>query len=489
MTLITPPTPGEAMAPVPPSRSPRPTLTSVGLLERSPIPSVVLVPDGWVIWHNDAATDVLGGPDGRALLGRTLPAIVDVDGGLVSRWITADLPHRVVAHLHGPGDTPCVELHAGRLENGSLLVQFLRPAEPSGPDAGDMFRAALLELSEWSHDGVDDAQFFRTLLRRAIAVIPGAQAGSILLRTDPANRRAVDGADTFDFVAAEGFDLRALQRFPIAYDELPRDAVRPTATISYEIDNSELDPDKRAWLVDVGRTDEIRTSLSAPVILGGDAVAFFNLDNFEDRDAFDESSIEMATLLGRLIADLIRRRRLEAALRSERESYRHLAHHDPLTGLANRRHIEMLVADAAAESRGRVRPMAFLYLDLDDFKSINDTLGHDVGDQVLVAVAERLRSVTRRHDVLGRWGGDEFVLLALECDDAEGARVLGERLVAAMAAPLRLTDGTDVDCGVSVGVAWSPTGSRDAQALLNDADQALYDAKLAGKGIVRLRAA
>jgi len=302
MTVITPTPPIDDLAE--PAR--RPTLTSVGLLERTPIPSVVLVPDGWVIWHNDAAAEVLGGAGRRALLGRSLPAFVDVDSGLVNRWLAARNPNRVVAQLHDADVAERIELRAARLENGSLLVQFLRPTEPSAPNNGDMFRSALLELSEWSHDGLDDAQFFQTLLRRAIAVIPGAQAGSILLRSDLADRQPDGSGDVFEFVAAEGFDLCALQRYPIAPEELHRDAELATATISHEIDNSGIDPDKRDWLVEVGRTDEIRTSVSAPVLLAGEAVAFFNLNNFDDRDAFDETSVEMATLLGRLIADLIR---------------------------------------------------------------------------------------------------------------------------------------------------------------------------------------
>jgi len=131
MTVITPPRDGVARAA--PRRSRRRTLTSVGALERTPIPSVVLVPDGWVIWHNDAAAEILGGPERRELLGRSLPAFVDVDGDVATRWMAARNPNRVMARLHHADDAEGLELRATRLENGSLLVQFLRPSVPSEP--------------------------------------------------------------------------------------------------------------------------------------------------------------------------------------------------------------------------------------------------------------------------------------------------------------------------------------------------------------------
>jgi diguanylate cyclase (GGDEF)-like protein/PAS domain S-box-containing protein len=156
----------------------------------------------------------------------------------------------------------------------------------------------------------------------------------------------------------------------------------------------------------------------------------------------------------------------------------HHAFHDPLTGLPNR---ELLFqrADYALQRLDRVPGrVAALYLDLDGFKGFNDELGHDFGDAVIIAVAERLRSQIRRGDTLARIGGDEFVILADGCSDAE-ADELGARLVAAIAEPIPVWDHA-VTLSGSVGLAVTSTPSTVA-TLLQQADSAMYAAKAAGR--------
>ena len=158
---------------------------------------------------------------------------------------------------------------------------------------------------------------------------------------------------------------------------------------------------------------------------------------------------------------------------------RHLALHDALTGLPNR----TLVADRADQLIARNRrsgtlPSA-LYLDLDQFKTVNDTLGHDVGDKLLRAVAERLRSALRDSDTVGRLGGDEFVVL-LDGSGPVIPRLVAERILDVMEEPFDLEGAaTPVSMTVSIGVATGDRGS--AQDLLRDADVALYEAKSAGR--------
>lgn len=159
----------------------------------------------------------------------------------------------------------------------------------------------------------------------------------------------------------------------------------------------------------------------------------------------------------------------------------HIAHYDALTGLPNR----MLLADrlhqAIAQSQRRGRQLAVAYLDLDGFKAINDNHGHEAGDQLLIAVAARMKQVLREGDTLARLGGDEFVAVLLDLTDVGASVPMLTRLLAAAAKPLRVGDLL-LQVSASVGVTFYPQEDDiDADQLLRQADHAMYQAKLAGK--------
>ena len=161
-----------------------------------------------------------------------------------------------------------------------------------------------------------------------------------------------------------------------------------------------------------------------------------------------------------------------------KRSLRWSASHDPLTGLANRaefaRHLDILAAG----------DLVLLYIDLDDFKPINDAHGHPVGDAVLVEVARRLAAVIGPDDVVGRLGGDEFAVVYAGTDDPHLGRELGDRIVEAIRVPTP-ANGLRLTVGASVGVA---IGAQPLipSVLIQRADQALYAAKNSGKNTVRL---
>ena len=166
------------------------------------------------------------------------------------------------------------------------------------------------------------------------------------------------------------------------------------------------------------------------------------------------------------------------------ERIRELALTDPLTGLPNRRTLqELLTREMARAARGGP-VVALLLVDLDDFKRINDTLGHAAGDTLLAEVARRLQASVREGDIVARIGGDEFAVLATAEEDGGRFAALAERLVEKMDAPVQL-HGTDVRAGASVGLATFPGDAADAGALLAHADLALYAAKAAGRGTWR----
>lgn len=165
------------------------------------------------------------------------------------------------------------------------------------------------------------------------------------------------------------------------------------------------------------------------------------------------------------------------------ELMRLMVNQDPLTGVYNRRYLmDQLQARLARQTASR-RGFAVLYLDLDRFKGINDTLGHDIGDELLCQVVERLQGGLRAHDLLARIGGDEFVIVLGEVDE-DGARQIAERLCS------RLQAGWELSCGPlsttsSVGVALYPRDGDSAHTLLRRADEALYAAKRAGRSQVK----
>jgi diguanylate cyclase (GGDEF)-like protein/PAS domain S-box-containing protein len=160
------------------------------------------------------------------------------------------------------------------------------------------------------------------------------------------------------------------------------------------------------------------------------------------------------------------------------QEIQHRAFHDSLTGLANRALFLNRVEHALAVRERSEAPLAVLYLDLDDFKTVNDSLGHDVGDELLVEVSRRLLASVRPSDTVARLGGDEFALL-LEHTEQEGASLVSERILTALQQPVSL-QSKDVFPYASIGVAITE-GSPDPDDLLRDADIAMYAAKRQGK--------
>ena len=157
------------------------------------------------------------------------------------------------------------------------------------------------------------------------------------------------------------------------------------------------------------------------------------------------------------------------------------AAHDTLTGLPNRNNLHFALDDALASHRRDGKPFGLLLIDMDDFKRINDTLGHHVGDDLLICFAERLRNSVRPGDQVARLGGDEFAVIVQDADES-AVRSVGERIRAALFDPIQLAALT-LDIEVSIGIALCPEHGADSDTLLRCADVAMYVAKEARAGI------
>jgi len=172
--------------------------------------------------------------------------------------------------------------------------------------------------------------------------------------------------------------------------------------------------------------------------------------------------------------DITERRRAQAQLE-------HVAHYDLLTGLPNRTLLQNRGAHALDVARRRKRQVAILFLDLDRFKVVNDSLGHAFGDELLRQVSDRLRRRLRVEDTLARWGGDEFIVLVDQVDDAQGLTVLAEEILAALAHPFQLSNDQDVYVGGSIGISLYPEDGKTVDQLIMKADTAMYQAKDMGR--------
>jgi diguanylate cyclase (GGDEF)-like protein len=219
--------------------------------------------------------------------------------------------------------------------------------------------------------------------------------------------------------------------------------------------------------------DQLRSAIAAPIHEHGHAVGSITVATHRPGREYSDTDCEMLVAL----AD-----QASIALNDAKavDEMRHLAYHDPLTGLPNRLLFFEHLVRAVANANRTGANTTVLYLDLDRFKVVNDSLGHNVGDHLLQAVAMRLRAALRAADLAARLGGDEFAVLA-ESTNADGAAVLAERICDALHDPFSI-DGHELTVSASVGVVVDEAGHTDADGLLRNADLAMYRAKVDGFG-------
>jgi len=193
----------------------------------------------------------------------------------------------------------------------------------------------------------------------------------------------------------------------------------------------------------------------------------------------DIETVQVAQTLADVAAAYLINGQARTELQEATDRARHMALHDGLTGLPNRILLIERLHHAVQRGRRSHKPVAVLFADLDRFKAVNDTFGHPAGDELLVAVAERMSAVLRPGDTLARLSGDEFVILCEELDDASSAEIIAGRLGAALVKPFTLS-GQPVTVTASVGIAFAGPGDDVPERLLREADTAMYRAKQQG---------
>jgi diguanylate cyclase (GGDEF)-like protein/PAS domain S-box-containing protein len=191
------------------------------------------------------------------------------------------------------------------------------------------------------------------------------------------------------------------------------------------------------------------------------------------------------TVLAVAVNDVTVRRVVESQMLQRHQHLDHLAHHDQLTGLPNRLYLAANLPDALAEAKQKGTLLAVLFLDLDRFKHVNDSRGHETGDKLLKTVAQRIRTTIRAQDVVVRMGGDEFVVIMKDVKNTEKVNEAAERINQALSAPM-VVDGRTLVTTVSIGVALYPRDGIDMGELLRHSDTAMYQAKDRGRNNFQL---
>lgn len=295
-----------------------------------------------------------------------------------------------------------------------------------------------------------------------------------------ADRASSDSAARFRAIIQNANDVIALVDADGTIDYVTPSAVRLTGRSAESLHGTGLagllDPEDAPLALELLRTDATRAGTGDTIQCriqtpAGDlAYAEMNVTNL-----LDDPVVAGLVVTFR---DVSERRQFEEQLRDQ-------AFHDPLTGLANRALLADRIDRTLLQRQGRVNAPGLLYLDLDNFKTINDTLGHAVGDQLLVEVANRIKDTVRAEDTVARLGGDEFAILIDQATSMDEVVAAAERILAALRSPIHV-GGTVVTIGASIGVV-RPEGRDPLPAnVLRDADIAMYEAKREARGSYRV---
>jgi len=299
---------------------------------------------------------------------------------------------------------------------------------------------------------------------RHIALAIGASESALCYWDRPTDRLVTMGCYPAERVAS------LLPWYPLADYPATRQVLETSVPMIVDADDPAAEPSEVAYLASIG----MRSMAMVPLIAAGNPIGTLEMMS-ERSGVFGPRDLEMAAMLASEGAMALENARLY-------QEIQHRALHDGLTGLANRLLFRDRVANAIERASGRDgRPFAVVFIDLDDFKTLNDTLGHARGDDILVAVARRVAATLRPNDTAARLGGDEFAVLLDGIRDEEMALSIAVRLADTLREPMEIA-GIRTIVAASIGVALSGTFGETADDLLRNADVAMYAAKASSRG-------
>ena len=333
-----------------------------------------------------------------------------------------------------------------------------------GRDVTELKRAQFVQVALFDiSEAASKAEDVLALCRRAHQII-----GSLL----PASNFFVALYD-------ENRDQLSFPYFVDEHDPQPSPRKLDSGTLSAEVIRSGqallLTPDSGVLLpadVDIVIGRDPIDWLGVPLKTSRGVIGALVVQSYTGDVRYTEQDKALLQFVSTQVAVAIERKQAEAALQ-------HLARHDPLTALPNRAVVLDRLRTSLAGARHDDRQLAVLFIDLDDFKQVNDRFGHSVGDRLLQEVAGRMQTCVREADIVGRMGGDEFMLILQDISQPEQATLAAEKIRAALEQPFEW-DGQQIRISASIGVATCPGHGHDDVQLVHGADEAMYAAKHAG---------
>jgi len=381
-----------------------------------------------------------------------------------------------------------------RIVNGNgAIVASTRPAEVAPASDGGMLSALRASDTLWVDQPRKDlaSQEWTLQFARRLNAADGTFAGAVLLGVDASY--FVSGYDAAQFgkqgtLALLGTD--GVFRARRTGDDLSAGDVVKYASVVPGADTGESGVSLKRSSWDgirryIGTQQLFEFPLAVIVGLSEEeqlAAAYRNAQVYRWRAAIGSGLLVLlTTLLGRMSWQLARARVRESEAKLKHaQRVEYLAYHDGLTALPNRSLFNKLLSQAVSQAQRHQRQLAIAFIDLDRFKQINDTLGHEAGDELLKEVARRLKACLRDSDTVARLGGDEFVVLLPELGEEKYAATVAEKIITTIAKPFILI-GQEFRVTASIGISTYPADGLDEQTLTKNADIAMYQAKEEGK--------
>ncbi len=218
---------------------------------------------------------------------------------------------------------------------------------------------------------------------------------------------------------------------------------------------------------------EVKSLISVPIFNHRRLIGFLGFDAVQNKKSWSVEHQEALQVMANIVSDAI------VKVEAEKE-INYMAYFDALTGLSNRTYFNMQLEKMIELSKRKEKLLGILFLDLDEFKSINDTMGHEMGDKLLVTIGERLSKVVRKSDVVCRFGGDEFLVMLPQMDDVSQIEIATEKVMGVFQEAITIKD-QNLHMTASCGVAVQPLDGQDTVSLIKSADLAMYESKKAGK--------
>ncbi len=364
------------------------------------------------------------------------------------------------------------ELHVKYLENEKKILLVLHDitdremANKNEKNLVKLQNTFIKLVSEIVKTGMDDDTYYR-VLKMAIEIVPGVQAGSVLLR---------DG-NIFRFAATIGYDFSLLKKVTLKEEELLQTRNNDIGVVKNltKKNDQNINDDRGFILNTAGRTDEIIEMLSIPIIIDSKVKAFFNLDNLDEKSTITNESIKIARLFSDVMTAIMQKNEYEKALSKKNDELKKLSNFDPLTNLSNRRFLSENISRLFQEVKEAGTTLYMLYIDLNNFKSINDNYGHDMGDLLLAEYGKRIKERVRNVDMVSRIGGDEFLLIMTSLGKDDLQKFL-DRFIKETKEPYYI-NSKKFYISSSIGVSQFPKDGHSFQELLKKADMAMYTAK------------